>query len=104
MNALMNWMEQHLVPIANRFAQNPILKTMSEGAMSLLAVIMVGSIFSILNGACKRMQIDAYVSPCIKLKYKWIKDEKTRYIERDRIGSENTLNSLVQETNFCTEL
>lgn len=49
MNALMNWMEQHLVPIANRFAQNPILKTMSEGAMSLLAVIMVGSIFSILN-------------------------------------------------------
>ncbi|WP_286209470.1 PTS sugar transporter subunit IIC [Dubosiella newyorkensis] len=50
MNALMNWMEQHLVPIANRFAQNPILKTMSEGAMSLLAVIMVGSIFSILNG------------------------------------------------------
>ena len=24
MNALMNWMEQHLVPIANRFAQNPI--------------------------------------------------------------------------------
>lgn len=42
-------MEQVLVPLANRFSQNPILKTMSQGAMSLLAVIMVGSIFSILN-------------------------------------------------------
>lgn len=50
MNKLMNWMEQVLVPLANRFSQNPILKTMSQGAMSLLAVIMVGSIFSILNG------------------------------------------------------
>lgn len=49
MNKLMNWMEQVLVPLANRFSQNPILKTMSQGAMSLLAVIMVGSIFSILN-------------------------------------------------------
>lgn len=43
-------MEEYLVPFANKFSQNPILKTMSSGAMSLLAVIMVGSIFSILNG------------------------------------------------------
>lgn len=49
MNRLMNWMEEYLVPAANKFSQNPILKTMSQGAMSLLAVIMVGSVFQILS-------------------------------------------------------
>ncbi|KRY94117.1 Retrovirus-related Pol polyprotein LINE-1 [Trichinella zimbabwensis] len=24
--------------------------------------------------ACRRMQIDPYLSPCTKLKFKWIKD------------------------------
>ena len=26
------------------------------------------------RSACRRMQIDSFLSPCTKLKYKWIKD------------------------------
>jgi PTS system cellobiose-specific IIC component len=49
MNKLMNWMESTLVPFANKFSQNAILKTISGGMMKLLPIIMAGSIFSIFQ-------------------------------------------------------
>jgi len=49
MNKLMNWMESTLVPLANKFSQNAILKTISGGMMKLLPIIMAGSIFSIFQ-------------------------------------------------------
>jgi hypothetical protein len=50
--------------------------------------------------ACRRMQIDPYLSPCSKLKSKWIKDlnikSDTLNLIEEKVG--NSLNSLVQET------
>ena len=51
--------------------------------------------------ACRRMQIDPYLSPCTKLKSKWIKDlnikPDTLNLTEKKVGI--VLNALVQETN-----
>lgn len=48
MNTLFNWMEQHLVPLANKISTNRYLKTISNGSMALLGVIMLGSLFTVV--------------------------------------------------------
>lgn len=49
MNTFINFMENKFVPITNKISGNKYLKTISEGSMSMLGIIMVGAIFSIFN-------------------------------------------------------
>jgi hypothetical protein len=51
--------------------------------------------------ACRRMQIDLYLSPCAKLKSKWTKDLKIKSDTLNLIEQKVriALNSLIQETN-----
>jgi hypothetical protein len=46
------------------------------------------------------MQIDPFLSPCTKVKSKWIKDHKTRYAEYKRREYVRTLNTLAQGNFF----
>lgn len=42
-------MEQKFVPLSNKISTNKYLKSVSGGSMSLLGIIMVGSLFTVLN-------------------------------------------------------
>lgn len=56
MNKLVEFLEKHLLPIAEKFAANRYLSAISNGFAALMPVIMVGSIFTLLA----YLQIDAY--------------------------------------------
>lgn len=49
MNKFMNMMEKYLVPLANKISANRYLKTISNGSMALLGVIMLGSLFTVVS-------------------------------------------------------
>ena len=49
MNTFIKLMEDKIVPIAGKVSSNKYLKSISAGSMSLLAIIMVGAIFSIFT-------------------------------------------------------
>lgn len=49
MNNFMKFMEEKFVPVAGKIGNNRYLKSLSVGSMSLMAIIMVGSIFSLLG-------------------------------------------------------
>lgn len=49
MNKFIGFMEQKFVPIANKVSNNLYLKSISTGSMSLLAIIMVGSLFTVIS-------------------------------------------------------
>ena len=44
-NKFMQFMENKFVPVTAKIGNNKYLKSLSTGSMSLMAVIMVGSIF-----------------------------------------------------------
>lgn len=50
MNKLMNFMEERFVPFSNKIASNRYLKSISNGSMALLSIIMIGSIFTVVKG------------------------------------------------------
>ncbi|NLC96525.1 MAG: PTS sugar transporter subunit IIC [Erysipelotrichaceae bacterium] len=49
MNKFINFMEQKFVPLSNKISTNKYLKSVSGGSMSLLGIIMLGSLFTVLN-------------------------------------------------------
>lgn len=49
MNTFMSMMEKHLVPFANKISSNRYLKTISNGSMALLGIIMLGSLFTVVS-------------------------------------------------------
>lgn len=49
MSKFMDFMEKKFVPIASKIGGNRYLKSLSVGSMSLMAIIMVGAIFSLLG-------------------------------------------------------
>lgn len=49
MNKFMNMMEKYLVPLENKISANRYLKTISNGSMALLGVIMLGSLFTVVS-------------------------------------------------------
>ena len=49
MDKFMKFMEEKFVPVAAKIGANRYLKSLSMGSMSLMAIIMVGSIFSLLG-------------------------------------------------------
>lgn len=49
MNALTNFIETKLIPVSNKIAQNRYIKCLSSGSMSLMAIILIGGIFNLLN-------------------------------------------------------
>lgn len=49
MNTIMSFMEKHLIPIANKVSSNRYLKAISNGSMSLLGIIMLGSLFTVIS-------------------------------------------------------
>ncbi|MCD7809724.1 MAG: PTS transporter subunit EIIC [Erysipelotrichaceae bacterium] len=56
MNKLMEKMENVLAPLATKIGNNKILKAISGGFNMVMAIIIIGAIFSLLN----TFQIDAY--------------------------------------------
>lgn len=49
MNAFIRFMEEKFIPVANKISSNKYLKSVSTGSMSLLGVIMLGSIFTVIS-------------------------------------------------------
>lgn len=49
MNSILSFMEKHLIPIANKVSSNRYLKAISNGSMSLLGIIMLGSLFTVIS-------------------------------------------------------
>lgn len=49
MNKFMGIMEKSLVPFANKISANRYLKTISNGSMALLGIIMLGSLFTVVS-------------------------------------------------------
>ncbi|MBR3223943.1 MAG: PTS sugar transporter subunit IIC [Atopobiaceae bacterium] len=48
-NALMRFLNEKLVPFSTKVAQNRYIQSIGQGAMGLMAIILVGSIFNLLN-------------------------------------------------------
>ena len=57
-NFLTRFIGEKLVPFSAAFAQNKYVKSISQGSMGLMAVIMIGAIFNLLNS----IPIDAWKS------------------------------------------
>ena len=55
-NAFMRFLNEKLVPFSTRVAQNKYIQAIGTGSMSLMAIILVGSIFNLLN----TLPIEAY--------------------------------------------
>lgn len=49
MNKFISFMEEKFVPIANKISSNRYLKSISNGSMALLGIIMLGSIFTVIT-------------------------------------------------------
>ena len=49
MGKLNKFMEEKFIPVSTKIANNKYLKSVATGSMSLMAVIMVGAIFSLLS-------------------------------------------------------
>lgn len=49
MNKFISFMERYFVPFADKISSNKYLKSISSGSMSLLGVIMLGSIFTVIG-------------------------------------------------------
>ncbi|MGL5979238.1 MAG: PTS sugar transporter subunit IIC [Erysipelotrichaceae bacterium] len=49
MNKFITFMEKYFIPVANVISENKYLKAISTGSMSLLAIIMLGSIFTVIG-------------------------------------------------------
>lgn len=58
MNKFMSFIEEKFLPLANAVGQNNYLKSIANGSMSLLGVIMLGSIFTVIGS----IPIDGYQS------------------------------------------
>ena len=55
-NAFMRFLNEKLVPFSTKVAQNKYIQAIGGGSMSLMAIILVGSIFNLLN----TLPIEAY--------------------------------------------
>ena len=55
-NAFMRFLNEKLVPFSTKVAQNKYIQAIGQGSMSLMAIILVGSIFNLLN----TLPIEAY--------------------------------------------
>ena len=49
MEKFTNFMEKYFIPVANKMSTNRVLKTISSGSMSVLGVILIGSVFSVIG-------------------------------------------------------
>ncbi len=56
MSGIMKTMEKSFIPVAHKLSSNKVLQSISNGLMSLMAIMMVGAFASILKG----LPIDAY--------------------------------------------
>jgi PTS system cellobiose-specific IIC component len=50
MKKFQEWMEGKLIPVANAFAKVAIFRGISSGFMTILGVIMIGTVFSLFSG------------------------------------------------------
>lgn len=57
-NPIGRFIENTLVPISTAFAQNRYVRCIGTGSQNLMAIIMIGAVFNLLNS----IQIDAYQS------------------------------------------
>ena len=48
MKKFIQFMEDKFVPLANKISNNLYLKTISNGSMNLLGIIMLGSLFTVI--------------------------------------------------------
>lgn len=48
-NPFGRFIEEKLVPISTKFAQNPYVRCVGTGSQSLMAIIMIGAVFNLLN-------------------------------------------------------
>jgi PTS system cellobiose-specific IIC component len=48
-NAFMRFLNEKLVPFSTKVAQNRYIQAIGQGSMGLMAIILVGSIFNLLN-------------------------------------------------------
>ena len=48
-NAFMRFLNEKLVPFSTRVGQNKYIQAIGQGSMGLMAIILVGSIFNLLN-------------------------------------------------------
>ena len=55
-NAFMRFLNEKLVPFSTKVAQNKYIQAIGQGSMGLMAIILVGSIFNLLN----TLPIEAY--------------------------------------------
>ena len=55
-NAFMRFLNEKLVAFSTKVAQNKYIQAIGGGSMSLMAIILVGSIFNLLN----TLPIEAY--------------------------------------------
>lgn len=55
-NAFMRFLNEKLVPFSTKVAQNKYIQSIGQGSMGLMAIILVGSIFNLLN----TLPIEAY--------------------------------------------
>lgn len=46
-NAFMRFLNEKLVPFSTKVSQNRYIQAIAQGAMSLMAIILVGSIFNL---------------------------------------------------------
>lgn len=49
MNKFIKFMEKYFIPVANKIASNRYIKSIGEGSMGLLSIIMLGAFFSIFK-------------------------------------------------------
>ena len=57
-NPIGRFIENTLVPISTAFAQNRYVRCIGTGSQNLMAIIMIGAVFNLLNS----IQIDPYQS------------------------------------------
>lgn len=48
-NPFSRFIEEKLVPVSTNFAQNPYVRCVGTGSQSLMAIIMIGAVFNLLN-------------------------------------------------------
>lgn len=49
-NFLTRFINEKLIPVSSKFAQNKYVQSVGNGSMGLMAIIMIGAIFNLLNG------------------------------------------------------
>ena len=48
-NPVMSFIDTKLIPVSQRIADNKYIKCLAGGSMSLMAIILIGAVFNLLN-------------------------------------------------------